>query len=132
MLSINVIKQKEQNNLLNSFKMKFQLEVPVLLPSEKVAIELMCMFYGYELIMSDEKKKYIVINDDDIAYIQKHEKRGIFIIWRKTEHIQYLKDLLAIAKQVKDYNFIPEEVTPDFEKSFIRRFKEFLNPTCKK
>ena len=50
----------------------------------------------------------------------------------KTEYIQYLKDLLAIAKQVKDYNFIPEEVTPDFEKSFIRRFKEFLNPTCKK
>lgn len=111
--------------------MKFQLEVPVLLPNEKVALELMCMFYGYELIMSDEKKKYIVLNDDDIAYIQKHEKRGIFIIWRKTEYIQYLKDLLAIAKQVKDYNFIPEEVTLDFEKSFIQRFKEFLNPTCK-
>ena len=52
----------------------------------------------------------------------------------KTWHLHYMEKqnisiferLAAIAKQVKDYNFIPEEVTPDFEKSFIQRFKEFL------
>ena len=107
--------------------MKFKLEIPVLLPKERIALELMCMFYGYEMICDDKNKKFIVVSDDDIAYIQKHEKRGVFIIWRRSEKIQYLKDLMAIAKQIKTYDFIPEEVTPEFEKTFIQRFKNFLH-----
>lgn len=105
--------------------MKFKLEVPVLTPEDKTMLRMIAEYLGYELLIDDKTKRYIVVGEEDIAYVQK-SSLGLFIVWRKTEHIQFVKDLFAVTHLLETNNIIPEN-KKHFKKGIIGGIQRLIN-----
>jgi len=105
--------------------MKFELCVPTITEVENITLQMICMYYGYELIIDDTKKRYMIISEEDVAYIQKHDKNGLFIIWRKNEYIQYVNDILTVTTVLNKYNVVPED-PKKFNQSLIKGLQKML------
>jgi hypothetical protein len=103
--------------------MKFTLKVPVLLPEDELQIRIICNYYGYEPIIDHEKKKFFIVGNEDIAYIQK--EKTLFIIWRRTEQIQKVSDLLDVTLSLERHDILPLE-TLSFKTAFINGLQSLL------
>jgi hypothetical protein len=104
--------------------MKYKLEVPVLTANDELTIREICLYYGYELIMDKDAKRFFIVSNDDVAYIQK-SNRGLFIIWRKTEYIQMVNDMFDIALSLKDL-IVDTDDSVRFKKSLIDSLRQWL------
>jgi len=104
--------------------MKFKIKIPVLFPEDEMQIKIICNYYGYDYVMDHEKKKYLIVGNEDIAYIQK-ENMILFIIWRRTEQIQKVSDLLDVTLSLERHDILPLE-TLSFKTAFINGLQSLL------
>ena len=104
--------------------MKYKLEVPVLTANDELTMREICLYYGYELIIDKDAKRFFIVSNDDVAYIQK-SNRGLFIIWRKTEYIQMVNDMFDIALSLKDL-IVDTDDSVRFKKSLITSLRQWL------
>ena len=105
--------------------MKFKLTKPVLSKTDELNLRIICAYMGYGLTIDREKERYMIQSDEDIAYVQK-AAFGVFIVWRKTEHIQLLHDLLAIVRSLEVSDMLPDN-EKGFKNSFINGVRRLLN-----
>lgn len=105
--------------------MKFELRVPSIMEAENIKLQLIALYYGYELVIDDTKKRYMIISDEDVAYIQRHEQRGLFIIWRKTEYIQYLSDIMEVTDVLVKHDMILDD-PKTFKQSLIKGLQNMI------
>lgn len=86
-------------------------------------LRIVCGYYGYSLLLNEKQK--IVTSMEDVAYIQKDDIRGLFLVWRKNENVQEIKYLLRFTKEIIIHDLIPLDVK-DFNKSFITNLTKLL------
>lgn len=101
--------------------MKIKLNKPVLNQSDIVKLKHLCLYYGWNLLLDD--RKFLITTDEDIAYIQKEDKK-LFIIWRKTEYIQMVRDLMDVTACIDKHNLLPVDVP--FKDQFISGLRSLL------
>jgi len=105
--------------------MNFKLEMPVLTPDDITMLTMITGYLGYELLLDDESKRYMILGEEDLAYIQK-SSLGLFIVWRQTEHIQFVKDLFSITNLLESNDMIPDSKT-NFKNSIIKGLQRLTN-----
>ena len=107
--------------------MRYILNKLTLTKSEKIKIQLVCIYFGYSFRCDDNRNSYIIISDEDIAYIQRNEKLGLFIIWKKTEYINRIEDLVNIVNGLNIHNIVPDTVNDkSFKKMLIDGLRSLL------
>lgn len=112
--------------------MRIRLTKPVLTGDDYIDLQTMCTAYGYELDIDEGKGKYLLLGvnprgEEDVAYIQRHESFGLNIVWRKTEQIQFVEQLLHLSDLFDEHRMLPLD-TDDrtFGQCFIKAVKTFL------
>ena len=105
--------------------MKIQLVRPQLNAEDILELTIICTHLGWELVINKDKGQFIIIGNDDIAYIQKHEVLGVNFIWRKTKSIQYVKTTLEVIELLNTYDVIPEPCDT-FNEKLIKGFQRLI------
>lgn len=112
--------------------MRIRLQKPALTGEDYIDLQTMCTAYGYEMDVDEAQGKYLLLGvnprgEEDIAYVQKHDKLGLNIVWRKTEQIQFVEQLLHLDSLFSKHRMLPLD-TDDrtFCQCFIKAVKDFL------
>lgn len=104
--------------------MNYKLIRPSLTTGDKLYLNMVSIYMGYLLDIDEHKGRYLVKSEEDLAYIQKSETHGVFLVWRKTEKIILLKDLIALINTFEEVDVLP--INKSFKQSFINGVRSLL------
>jgi len=106
--------------------MKRKLYKPDLDQNDLINLQTICTYYGYKLKIDNEKKSYLIVSQEDVAFIQKAVTMGVFIVWRKDERVQVINQLLEFTKHMDKNDLLPLDPM-QFESKFIRALTNLLH-----
>jgi hypothetical protein len=107
--------------------MNYKLIVPNLDTKDRMYLSMVSIYMGYTLLIDDLRRSYLVKSSEDVAFIQKSDKHGVFLVWKSTEKIVFLHDLVELVNTLESTDLLPDG--KPFKKSFIKGVRALLRWT---
>lgn len=104
--------------------MNYKLIVPNLNTKDRMYLSMVSIYMGYTLLIDDLRRSYLVKSSEDVAFIQKSDKHGVFLVWKSTEKIVFLHHLVELVNTLETVDLLPE--SKPFKNSFINGIRSLL------